>query len=133
MTRPLLAVLLAGCAVNARSYDSTLSPVQHRAVRALAGATITLGAQAVGVKPTIALLTGTVGLTGASKLALAVQHPERIGPWTAGDIACDLFSSAAVLPLWAGRHGARWSWRRFVVGGAIWGAGMYLSQKGCVP
>lgn len=120
---------LLGCARGPLSYDSTISPVEHRAVRALAGATVTFGAQSFGVKPLTAVLIGTVGLTAASKALLAVQHPERFGPWSIGDAACDLLWSAAVVPLVV----ARKSLTRGLLTALGWGAGVWAIQRRCVP
>lgn len=137
-TLGVLLVALAGCAVGPRSYDSTLPPVQHRAVRALVGATITLGADDVGIRPAIALAIGTVGQVVASKALMAVQHPDRLGPWTLGDVACDLTWSAAITPYLVGRHAARAGGARAAAtaGGltfAGWLAAAVLVARRCVP
>ncbi|MGE4163892.1 MAG: hypothetical protein AB7G23_19360 [Vicinamibacterales bacterium] len=145
MTRPVPrgvgivpALLLAACAVGPRSYDSTLRPVEHRAVRALIGATITLGAQDLGVRPTLALAAGTVGQVAVSKAVMAAQHPDRIGPWTPGDIACDLIWSSAVAPYWVARRAARGGGPRAaaLAGGltfAGWLAASVAIARSCVP
>lgn len=129
---------LAACAVGPRSYDSTLRPVEHRAVRALIGATITLGAQDLGVRPTLALAAGSVGQVAVSKAVMAAQHPDRIGPWTPGDIACDLIWSSAVAPYWVARRAARGGGPRAaaLAGGltfAGWLAASVAIARSCVP
>lgn len=131
MIRPLLLALVAsGCAVGSRSYDSTLTPVQHRAVRALVGATITLGAEDVGIRPSIALVIGTVGQVAATKALTYARHPDRLGPWSPGDVACDLVWSGAVAPFWLWRHhGAKAG----VVGAAGWLAAAVAVSRSCVP
>lgn len=142
MMRLALALLLAGCAVGPRSYDSTLTPVEHRAIRALVGATVTFGGEAFGVRPTVALIAGTVGVLAVTKAELFLVHPERLGPWTAGDLACDLVWQSAVLPLWLSAHPARggrprsagWArWRWPLLAGAAWAGAAFLVQRRCVP
>ena len=132
----LLVALVSGCATGARSYRSDLSPVAHRATRALIGATVTLGAKDVGVSPMLALGLGTVGHVGLSKTVMAIQSPEKLGPWTPGDIACDLIWSAAISPYWAGRYlrpagsSRRWAWRSAVVAAGLWlGSGAILARS----
>ncbi len=137
-TLAVLLVALAGCAVGPRSYDSTLTPVQHRAVRALVGATITLGAEDVGIRPSVALVIGTVGQVAAAKALTYASHPDRIGPWTAGDVACDLVWSAAIVPYLVGRHAARGGGPRSAAtaGGlafAGWLAAAVAVSRSCVP
>ena len=131
MTRLLAALLLlAGCSTNRLSYRSDLSPLAHRGVRALLGATITLGAEYGGARPTLALFAGTIGQVAVTKGILAIWHPERLGSWSAGDAACDLVSSAAVLPIVVAKHSGL---KAAIVAGAGWGLAMWGTSKWCVP
>lgn len=140
MRRSVAVLLLAlptllGCGAHRYSAPTELSPLAHRGTRALIGATVTLGAKEVGIKPSLAILLGTVGQVGASKALIAIRHPDWIGPWTPGDALCDVWTSAAVVPLVIGRQMGkeRFHWRAAVVAAGAWGLGMLATDQLCIP
>jgi len=133
----LILSCLAGCAGHPFSNPHPISPVQHRAIHALIGATIVFGGDYVGINPTLSLAFGTVGKVAVSKAVMVVRHPDWFGSWTPGDVACDVVASSAVFPVWAGKHLARagraWDWRAAVLSGLGWGAAMIAVDQWCIP
>lgn len=131
----LVLPALLGCGAHPYSAPTQLSPIAHRGTRALIGATVVLGAKEVGIKPAVAVLLGTIGQVGVTKAVVAVRHPDWIGPWTPGDALCDVWTSAAVVPLVIGRQLGkdRYNWKAAVVAAGAWGLGMVATDQFCIP
>jgi hypothetical protein len=130
MTHVLLVLVLVtlGCAAGPRSYGA---PVPHRASYSALGLACGLIASKAGIDAVVT----TVGCPGAivavSKAIVWSRHPERLGPWSPGDVACDLLWTG--VPMTVGRFVWRKQWRAAVASLVVGGAGLVWVQRRCVP